>query len=322
MTRVAAIDLGTHNCRLIIGERIGDVFKTIRVQSTIVRLGEGAAKTGSLQPAAMERTIAALKRFAEIIGDEDVGEIRAVATEACRMAENCQAFIQTIREQTGLDFEIIPAREEVRLAVLASAPLIETGTGNTMMFDIGGGSTEVILLDTATTALRVLDWVSLPLGVVRGRDAMATGEVSAQEFQAQIETDGKTFAGFFEKNANFFNATIQVIGSSGTVTTLAALALGLERYHRARVDGATFKIRNLLTLAREVAAIPLEVRMANAVIGPERAEFMIPGCAIFSAIFSLAECDHLTAADRGLREGILNSMLPGAPEVVFSGQGG
>lgn len=320
MTRVAAIDLGTHNCRLIIGERIGDVFKTIRVQSTIVRLGEGAAKTGSLQPAAIDRTIAALKRFAEIIGDEDVSEIRAVATEACRMAENREAFIQTIREQTGLDFEIIPAREEVRLAVLASAPLIEAG--NIMMFDIGGGSTEVILLDTAGTALRVLDWLSVPLGVVRGRDAMAADEVSAEEFQAQIKTDAKIFTGFFEKNAHFFKAPVHAIGSSATVTTLAALALGLDKYHRARVDGATFKTENLLTLAREVAATPLDVRIANAVIGAERAEFMIPGCAIFSAIFSLAECDNLTAADRGLREGILNSLLPSAPKVVFSGQGG
>lgn len=322
MTRVAAIDLGTHNCRLIIGERIGDVFKTIRVQSTIVRLGEGAAKTGSLQPAAIDRTIAALKRFAEIIDDEDVSEIRAVATEACRMAENREAFIQTIREQTGLDFEIIPAREEVRLAVLASAPLIEAGAGNIMMFDIGGGSTEVILLDTAGTALRVLDWLSVPLGVVRGRDAMAAGEVSAEDFQAQIKTDAKIFTGFFEKNASFFKAPVHAIGSSATVTTLAALALGLDKYHRARVDGATFKTENLLTLAREVAATPLDVRIANAVIGPERAEFMIPGCAIFSAIFSLAECDNLTAVDRGLREGILNSLLPSAPKVVFSGQGG
>ena len=228
-------------------------------------------------------------------------------------------FLKDIKVETGLDFEIVPAREEVRLAILASAPLVEAE--RCVMFDIGGGSTEIILLENTPEQILVHDWVSLPIGVVRGRDAMPGGEISPAEYQTLIKENASIMVAFFGQNESFFSMPYQVIGSSGTVTSLSAVVLGLEVYRRDQVDGATLKTDELIACADEMAGMPLADRIAHGVIGPERAEFMVPGCAIFSAILSFITCETITAADRGLREGILNSMLADAPDVVFSRQG-
>ncbi|MCH7806635.1 MAG: Ppx/GppA family phosphatase [Proteobacteria bacterium] len=303
MTRIAAIDLGTHNCRLMVAERCGGGYKTLKATSRIVRLGEGAGATGRLRPEAMTRTLGALAEFAAIIRDHQAAEVRCVTTEACRRAEN--------RE------EIITEAEEVRLSALATSSLIEARPGRVMTLDIGGGSTELVLLEFENNIITVLDWRSLPLGVVRGRDAMTSPEVSRDEFDDMTRAAARPMAAFFEKNAGFFSKDFQLIATSGTVTTLAALLEKLDHYQRHRIDGLKCRVADLTGLAGKTALEPLTERRANPLMGPDRAELMVPGCAIFSAIFSYIKADFLTAADRGLREGILNSLLPNVPKVVF-----
>ena len=317
MTRIAAIDLGTHNCRLIVAERCGDGYKTLKATSKIVRLGEGAAATGRLQPEAMTRTLSALREFAAIIREHQASEVRCVTTEACRMAENCEDFLARVRDRCGLEFEIIPEAEEVRLSVLATSSLIEDQPGRVMTLDIGGGSTELVVLEFENNIITALDWRSFPLGVVRGRDAMTSAEVSKDEFEAMTQAAARPMAAFFEKNAGFFTHDFQVIGTSGTVTTLAAVLENLGHYQRHVIDGLKCRVADMVDLAGKTALGPLTERRANPLMGPERAEFMVPGCAIFRAIFSFVKADWLTAADRGLREGIINSRLPDAPAVVF-----
>ncbi|MCH8347889.1 MAG: Ppx/GppA family phosphatase [Proteobacteria bacterium] len=317
MTRIAAIDLGTHNCRLMVAERCGGGYKTLKATSRIVRLGEGAGATGRLRPEAMTRTLGALAEFAGIIRDHQAAEVRCVTTEACRRAENREEFIGEIRDRCGLEFEIITEAEEVRLSALATSSLIEARPGRVMTLDIGGGSTELVLLEFENNIITVLDWRSLPLGVVRGRDAMTSPEVSRDEFDDMTRAAARPMAAFFEKNAGFFSEDFQLIATSGTVTTLAALLENLSHYQRRRIDGLKCRVADLTSLAGKTALEPLSKRRANPLMGPDRAELMVPGCAIFSAIFSYIKADFLTAADRGLREGIINSRLLDAPAVVF-----
>ena len=318
MTRIAAIDLGTHNCRLMVAEARDGAFKTLKATSKIVRLGEGAALTGRLQPDAIARTVDALKTFSDIIRNEKATKVRCVVTEACRMAENRNDFLHQVREDTGLNFEIISEQQEVRLTTLATWPLINSD--RVMTLDIGGGSTELVLLEYNGGNITVLDWQSFPMGVVRGRDAMESPEVNAEEFAAMTGEVAKPMAAFFARNVNFFNTEFQVIGSSGTVTTLAATLENLTHYRRDHVDGLTCRVADMVDLAGKISLKPLADRRANPLMGPERAEYMVPGCAIFKAIFSYINADYLTAADRGLREGIINAYLSDAPEVVFQNQ--
>jgi len=315
--RVAAIDLGTHNCRLLVAEQTAAGFRTLRATSQIVRLGEGAAKTRHLQPEAIARTLKTLKDFAGIIVDEHSDKVHCVVTEACRMADNCDEFVDQVREKCGLDFTILPAAEEVRLSALATYPLIEPGTSRVLTLDIGGGSTELVLLALDGGNLTAVDWQSFPIGVVRGRDAMASMDISRDEFDLMTGEMAKLMGGFFKRNVDFFRSEFQLIGSSGTVTTLAASLKGLSHYQRNIVDGLKCRVEDMVALAEYSALLPLAERQANPLMGAGRAEFMPPGCAIFKAIMDHVSAECLTTADRGLREGIINSYLPNAPKVVF-----
>jgi len=315
--RIAAIDLGTHNCRLLVAQQTANGFRTVKATSKIVRLGEGAAKTRKLQPEAVERTLNALKNFSGIIVDERSNKVHCVATEACRMADNCDEFIEKVRDHCGLDFTVIPAVEEVRLSALANFPLIEKGVRRVMTLDIGGGSTELVLLDYDGDTLRVIDCLSLPIGVVRGRDIMETAEINGEEFATMTAVAAIGMTGFFDRNSEFFKNECQLIGSSGTVTTLAAMLKGHGHYQRHRIDGLKCRVDDMVALAEKAALSPLAERHANPLMGSDRAEYMPPGCAIFNAILSQIPAEYITIADRGLREGIINSYLADAPKVVF-----
>lgn len=315
MSSVAVIDLGTHNCRMSIADIGATDFKRRRVYSKIVRLGEGVSKNRRLSESAMHRTLTVLKRMADIIHEERVEKIFPLATESARMAENSKEFFQKVKAQTSLDFEIITPQEEARLSVLASAPLMGH-LKEALIFDIGGGSTEVILVERTSENLKIVDWCSMPFGVVRGRDRFGPTlkpeeyDLLAREFEVALKP-------FFKRNQAFQKKPYVVIGSSGTVTALAASALELFKYNPQMVDGAHLEVKKILNFASMAAKTPLFSRKLNPIIGPGRAEYLPSGCAILEGLFRHISSEQLIAADRGLREGIFYSLIPSTPKVVF-----
>ena len=315
----AALDLGTNNCRLLIARPQGDGFAVIDAFSRIVRLGEGLAATGRLSDAAIERTIAALRVCADKLKRRNVTLARSVATEACRRASNGQDFIARALAETGIHLDIISAEEEARLAVLGCHALIEPGDDPALIFDIGGGSTELVLIDTTRGAMpRVLDWHSAPWGVVSltehagGGDGVLGGEsarLAAYERMRSIVAD--SFADFARRLPRDV-ARPRLLGTSGTVTTLGSVHLGLSHYDRAQVDGLIVPSDAMRRISADLSRKSVKERAQLACIGSERADLVVAGCAILETILDLWPAERLGIADRGIREGILRRLM-GSP---------
>lgn len=315
----AALDLGTNNCRLLIARPQGDDFAVIDAFSRIVRLGEGLATTGRLSDAAVERTIAALKVCADKLKRRNVTLSHAVATEACRQASNGAEFIDRVLTETGIRLEIISAREEARLAVLGCHALLEPGEGPALIFDIGGGSTELVLIDGGGGPLggspRVLDWHSAPWGVVSLTETAAGADGEGDSEAARLATYARmrgiaaeSFAAFAARLPTGI-ATPRLLGTSGTVTTLGSVHLGLPRYDRARVDGLIVPATAMRAISRDLARKSLAERGEVACIGTERADLVVAGCAILEVIMDLWPAQRIGIADRGIREGILRRLM-------------
>jgi exopolyphosphatase / guanosine-5'-triphosphate,3'-diphosphate pyrophosphatase len=311
--RLAALDLGTNNCRLLIAElRDGDLV-VVDSFSRIVRLGEGLAQTERLNESAMARTLAALKVCARIIARHRVAEARCVATEACRRAVNGHEFLGRVARVTGLRFEILSQDEEARLAMLGCLQLVEDETDHVLMLDIGGGSTELLWLDRrATVNGRDLGLaLSLPLGVVTLSESFR-GEIDADTYRemvagvaALLEKAGRDWPVYDPDPSIRF----QMLGTSGTVTTLAALHLGLRRYDRRKVDGVSLPFSEVERVSGELRRLDNAARAAHPCIGYGRADLVVAGCAILDAVHERWPVDRLRVADRGVREGILNALI-------------
>ncbi|MCE7797686.1 Ppx/GppA family phosphatase [Sphingobium sufflavum] len=310
----AAIDLGTNNCRLLIARPAEDGFVVVDAFSRIVRLGEGLEATGRLSEAAIDRAISALSVCAGKLRRRRVTLARSVATEACRRADNGDDFVRRVYDETGIKLDIISAREEARLAVLGSHSLLETGDGPAMIFDIGGGSTELVLLDTSSDAPRILDWHSAPWGVVSlsesitgtGSPDPATRETA---YRAMRERVAEALSSFVTRLPG--GTTLRMLGTSGTVTTLASVHLDLPRYDRSSIDGLMMPTETLRGIATRLAGMSIDDRAALPCIGPERADLVVAGCAILEGILDVWPADRLSVADRGIREGILRSLMHG-----------
>ncbi len=314
----AAIDLGTNNCRLLIARPSGEHFVVIDAFSRVVRLGEGLAQSGRLSDAAMDRALGALHICAEKLKKRNVHLARSVATEACRRATNGAEFIERVHTETGIRLNIITAQEEARLAVLGCHILLERGDGPAMIFDIGGGSTEVVLVDTADTVPRILDWQSVPWGVVsltEGVGPVADSPVSRAGAYAEMRRlVDEGFAPFSERIAEereraVARGAIRLLGTSGTVTTLASLHLGLPQYDRRAVDGLIVPTDSMRAISQGLARMSQAERVAVPCIGRERSDLVVAGCAILESIFDIWPADRLGIADRGIREGILRSLM-------------
>ena len=307
----AALDLGTNNCRLLIARPQGPGFAIVDAFSRVVRLGEGLAATGRLSDDAVERTIAALRVCSDKLRRRDVTLARSVATEACRRAANGPEFIARARSETGIHLDVITAEEEARLAVLGCHVLIEPGDDPALVFDIGGGSTELVLVDTRTPVPTVLDWHSTPWGVV------SLTEHTSGDAQALDQTYARMRALVAESFSGFANrlprvATPRLLGTSGTVTTLGSVHLGLSHYDRAAVDGLIVPARAMRRISRDLAGMSIAERSKVACIGSERADLVVAGCAILETILDLWPADRLGIADRGIREGILRRLMGSA----------
>ena len=307
----AAIDLGTNNCRLLIVEPQGNSFKVIDSFSRIVRLGEGLESSNKLSADAMQRTIDALRVCATKIRRHRVRWMRCVATEACRRAENGQAFINQIEKSTRLRFEIIDGKDEAELAAIGCGALFDRQFPHAIVFDIGGGSTEITCLSLKKGRYELQDMISLPLGVVRLSEKY-DGKNMSQEIYTQIRDEAeKTIRSFAEKQT--FHADnlndIQLIGTSGTVTTLAAIHKGLKKYNRNIVDGAVMKRGEVVAVIQSLMNMSHEERQNNNCIGKERADLVLSGCAVLEAIIRAWPLENVKIADRGIREGILLRLI-------------
>jgi len=314
----AAIDLGTNNCRLLIARPSGENFTVIDAFSRVVRLGEGLATSGRLSDAAMERTLAALRVCADKLMRRNVFLARSVATEACRRAENGPEFIERVREETGIALDIISAREEARLAVLGCHVLLEQGYGPAMIFDIGGGSTELVLIESTGTVPRILDWQSVPWGVVSLTESCGPEGVDEADRLARYRhmhsLVAESFAAFAKRVGGARDSAgregpLRLLGTSGTVTTLASLHLELPQYDRRMVDGLIVPAQSMRDISARLSSMAIEERRELACIGRERADLVVAGCAILEAILDLWPASRLGVADRGIREGILRSLI-------------
>jgi len=313
----AALDLGTNNCRLLIA--VPDGSERIRVVgsfSRIVRLGEGLAASGTLSAAAMERALDALKICAERIARHEISARRLIATEACRRAANGAAFLDRVRRETGLDLEIVDRQTEAMLAAEGCGGLIDRHARASVLFDIGGGSTELVLIDRSRPGRAIGDhvvaWTSLPVGVVTLSERHGGESVTTKVYEAMVAETLGHIAGFEGRHAfapAWRAGPGHLLGTSGTVTTIAGLHLRLPRYDRRAVDGIWLSSRQTDAAIESIRAMDMETRAANACIGRERADLVIAGCAVLDAIRRTWPCDRLRVADRGLREGMLLRMM-------------
>ncbi|MEQ8700893.1 MAG: Ppx/GppA phosphatase family protein [Bauldia litoralis] len=308
----AAVDLGTNNCRLLIAEPTPKGFRVVDAFSRIVRLGEGVASTGRLSEGAIERTIDALNICAAKIRRHRTLRARHVATEACRKAENCLDFVGRVEAATGLKLEIINVAEEARLAIAGCAPLLDREVPNALVIDIGGGSSEVIWRRGARGQDSDVGVLSLPLGVVSFTERFGGDRFSRELYEEMVEAVHCQLGAFEDEHgiAELARAgTVQMVGTSGTVTTLASVHMGLKRYVRSRVDGCTIRFSDVARISRELAAMDFEARSRIGCIGPDRADLVVSGAAILEAMCRKWPVGRMRVADRGLREGILLGLM-------------
>ena len=312
----AALDLGTNNCRLLVGVPAGDGFRVLDSFSRIVRLGEGLHHTGRLSPSAMERALGALHGCAARLARRPVRGLRAIATEACRRAANGPEFLARVRSETGLPIDVISTREEAELALESCAPLLAQGGRRALLFDIGGGSTELAWVRAASSCAggrpELAGYVSVPVGVVTLAERFAERVGDPGYFQAMVDDVRARLEPFDRIHCighEIRRGGVHLLGTSGTVTTLAGLALDLPRYCRSQVDGTVLSREAAEEAVDRLRAMGREGLARHPCVGPERAEFVLPGCAVFVAIHSLWPAPQVTVADRGLREGMLLRLI-------------
>jgi exopolyphosphatase/guanosine-5'-triphosphate,3'-diphosphate pyrophosphatase len=334
----AALDLGTNNCRLLVARPSRRGFRVIDAFSRIIRLGEGVAASRRLSEEAIGRTIEALKICAMKMHRHRVERAGLIATEACRLASNAPQFLSRVRSETDLDIKVVTQEAEARLAVSGCASLIDAESDLVLVFDIGGGSSELVWLDLTRCPRRakgahpdrlevqdcVAAWTSLPAGVVTLAERYDCRFVDAETFEAMVEHVTALLAPFeagHRLRQRIAGKRTQLLGTSGTVTTVAGIHLGLPRYDRRRVDGCWLDVGEARAVTARLLASSYAERVAQPCIGRERADLVLAGCAILEAVLRTWPCDRLRVADRGLREGILATLM--AEDGVYrAGNGG
>jgi exopolyphosphatase / guanosine-5'-triphosphate,3'-diphosphate pyrophosphatase len=314
----AALDLGTNNCRLLIARPSSEGFRIVDAFSRIVRLGEGLSQTGRLSEEAILRTLAALQICRDKMGARHVNRARLIATEACRTASNGLEFLDRAEETTGLKLEIVDRETEAHLAAAGCAALADGRANSIVLFDIGGGSSELVWLTrpnhleahSCNLRNRVRAWASLKLGVVSLAEHFGGIHVTAAVFEEMVLHVAGALSEFAERTSLEQRCRhFHLLGTSGTVTTLAGVHLGLEKYDRRRVDGLWMsddEVQEAMTRLRNMAYAD---RVAHGCIGPDRADLVLAGCAIFEAIRRTFPTQRIRIADRGLREGILIQLM-------------
>jgi len=311
----AALDLGTNNCRLLVARPSGDGFRVVDAFSRIIRLGEGVSRSGRLSEAAIARALAALAICGNKMRNKGVTRARLIATEACRAAENGDDFCAQVADVLGLDLEVIDRETEAELAATGCTPLIDPHADGAVLFDIGGGSSELVRLDRAQAARRgpplprIRGWISLPQGVVTLAERHGGITVTHETYERMVDEVAECVAPFARVHPCEASDRLHMLGTSGTVTTIAGVHLNLARYDRNRVDGCWMSAQEIGAVVERLLAMSYEERVASPCIGGERADLVLAGCAILEAIRRAFPCPRLRVADRGLREGMLVQMM-------------
>jgi exopolyphosphatase/guanosine-5'-triphosphate,3'-diphosphate pyrophosphatase len=311
----AALDLGTNNCRLLVARPAGDGFRVVDAFSRIVRLGEGVSGSGRLSEAAIDRSIAALEICRNKMRNRGVTRARLIATEACRAAVNGQEFRARVEEEVGLTLEVIDRETEACLAATGCTPLMDPQAEGVVLFDIGGGSSELVRLERSQKVGRgpplpqIRGWVSLPNGVVTLAERHGGLKVTRDTYEAMVAEVAAMIAPFAREHGSDGLHGVHMLGTSGTVTTIAGVHLELKRYDRNRVDGCWMTAQEINAVVERLLAMSYEDRVASPCIGAERADLVLAGCAILEAIRRAFPCPRLRVADRGLREGMLVQMM-------------
>jgi exopolyphosphatase / guanosine-5'-triphosphate,3'-diphosphate pyrophosphatase len=308
----AALDLGTNNCRLLIACPTDDGFRVVDSFSRIIRLGEGISATGYISEAAIERAIAALSICRDKIQSRKAKRLRLIATEACRAASNADGFRDRVAAETGIQLEVINRETEAALAVIGCSPLLDPCGRGAILFDIGGGSSELVRIerdpDEPSAVPRIRAWMSIPLGVVSLAERFGGREVTTQSYAWMVQEVAKHVGPFAAEHGGDLR-DMHLLGTSGTVTTLAGVHLNLARYDRRRIDGVWMNNADLTATIARLLGMSYQERAANHCISVERADLVLAGCAILDAIRNAFPLPRLRVADRGLREGMLVEMM-------------
>jgi exopolyphosphatase/guanosine-5'-triphosphate,3'-diphosphate pyrophosphatase len=308
----AALDLGTNNCRLLIACPTGDGFRVVDSFSRIIRLGEGISATGRISDAAIERAIAALSICRDKIHSKKAKRLRLIATEACRAASNADGFRDRVAAETGIRLEVIDRETEAALAVIGCSPLLDPQARGAILFDIGGGSTELVRIERdpreANAAPRIKAWMSIPLGVVTLAEHFGGKDVTPQSYAGMVREVAQHVAPFAAEHGGDL-ANMHLLGTSGTVTTLAGVHLNLLRYDRRRIDGVWMNDAEITATIARLLGMSHQQRADNNCISIDRADLVLAGCAILDAIRHAFPLPRLRVADRGLREGMLVEMM-------------
>ncbi len=310
----AALDLGTNNCRLLVARATRDGFRVVDAFSRIIRLGEGVTLSGRLSEPAIARAVDALRVCRNKIRSRGVTRTRLIATEACRAAENGEEFLDRVRNEVGIELEIVDRETEAHLAATGCTPLIDPDSQGVILFDIGGGSSELVRLGRGRRAAggpphpEVEGWISLPLGVVTLAERHGGVTVTRDSFDRMIDEVVVLVRGFADRHGGRLEG-MHLLGTSGTVTTIAGVYLDLPRYERRRVDGCWLNDPQIDGVIDRLLSMSYQQRVANPCIGAERADLVLAGCAILEAIRRAFPCPRLRVADRGLREGMLVQMM-------------
>jgi len=311
----AALDLGTNNCRLLVARPAGEGFRVIDAFSRIIRLGEGVSISGRLSEAAIERAIEALAICRNKMKNRGVTRAYLIATEACRAAENGDRFLARVADELGLALEVIDRETEARLAATGCTPLIDPQADGVVLFDIGGGSSELVRLNRSPQIRRgpplpqIRGWISLQHGVVTLAERYGGLDVTAATYQAMVDEVAGMIAPFAREHGSDGLRGVHLLGTSGTVTTIAGVHLNLKRYDRNRVDGCWMSAQDINVVIEKLLTMTYDDRVASPCIGVERADLVLAGCAILEAIQRAFPCPRLRVADRGLREGMLVQMM-------------
>jgi exopolyphosphatase / guanosine-5'-triphosphate,3'-diphosphate pyrophosphatase len=309
----AALDLGTNNCRLLVARATAEGFRVVDAFSRIIRLGEGIAASRRISDAAIERAVSALSVCRDKMSARGVMRSRLIATEACRAAENCEEFRRRVASEAGLELEIIDSATEARLAATGCTELFDPAASGVILFDIGGGSSELVRLNRPGSGRGgppvpdIAGWVSLPVGVVTLAERYGGKAVSREVYDAMVD-EVSAFVDRFAAEHRDLDG-FHTLGTSGTVTTIAGVYLRLRRYDRRRVDGCWLSDDEISQVINELMTMSFDERAANPCIGAERADLVLAGCAILDAIRRSFPCPRLRVADRGLREGMLVEMM-------------
>jgi exopolyphosphatase/guanosine-5'-triphosphate,3'-diphosphate pyrophosphatase len=320
-TVIAAIDLGTTSCRLLVARPEGTSFRVIDSFSRVVRLGEGIQTHNRLQPGAINRTFEALKICRDKISKNYVNKMRAVTTEACRRAENSAELLDCARRDLNINIEVITPLEEARLALSGCAAILDPKIPYAVAFDIGGGSTEIIWLKLMPSSqdqcfgiptVEVIDCASLPFGVVTLSEIYGShfGDFGIyQELRKKVANEVQNFSIKNNIQTHIQNGQVQMAGTSGTITTIGAVHLNLPKYDRRFIDGLFLHLKDIHRVSGQLLAMTHLERAQSSCIGPGRADLVLMGTAILEGICDVWALPHLRVADRGVREGILIDLL-------------